>query len=53
MNMLGQACLGYAYDDISPKPQPAFWEAGAMLVGVCVVCLIYLNHRIRAVEIVR
>jgi ABC-2 type transport system permease protein len=52
LTMLGQACLGFYHDDISPKPQPEFWEAGLMLAGVCIVCLIYLNRRTRGVEIV-
>ena len=52
LTMLGQACLGFYHDDISPKPQPEFWEAGLMLTGVCIVCLIYLNRRTRGVEIV-
>ena len=52
MTMLGQACLGYYHEDLSPKPQPEFWEAGLMLAGVCAICLIYLNRRTRGVEIV-
>ena len=35
------------------EPQPAVWEAATVLVGVCVACLMYLNRRTRAVEIVR
>ncbi len=34
------------------RPQPEFWEAGLVLAGVCAICLIYLNHRTRGVEIV-
>lgn len=52
LTLLGQACLGYYHEDISPKPQPEFWEAALVLIGVCVVCLIYLNRRTRGVEIV-
>jgi hypothetical protein len=33
--------------------QPAVAEALCVLGGVCFLCLIYLNRRIRAVEIVR
>jgi ABC-2 type transport system permease protein len=51
--LLGQACLGFAHDQIGPKPQPEFWEAALVLLGVCTVCLIYLNRRTRSVEIVR
>ncbi|MSQ95023.1 MAG: hypothetical protein EXR98_10775 [Gemmataceae bacterium] len=53
LTLLGQGCLGYASDDISPKLHPEFWEAGLVLIGVSVVCLIYLNFRTRGVEIVR
>lgn len=52
LTMLGQACLGYWHEDINPKPQPEFWEAALVLTGVCALCLIYLNRRTRAVEIV-
>jgi hypothetical protein len=52
LTMLGQACLDFYHDDIGPKPQPEFWEAGLVLTGVCVICLIYLNRRTRGVEIV-
>ncbi len=33
--------------------QPEYWEAAIVVAGVCVLCLIYLHQRIRAVEIVR
>jgi hypothetical protein len=52
LTMLGQWCLGYYHEDIGPKPQPEFWEAGLVLAGVLVICLIYLNRRTRGVEIV-
>jgi ABC-2 type transport system permease protein len=52
LTMLGQACLGFYHEDINPKPLPEFWEAGLMVAGVCVICLIYLNRRTRGVEIV-
>jgi ABC-type transport system involved in multi-copper enzyme maturation permease subunit len=51
--LLGNALLGIAHDKIRPMPQPAFHEAGLVLGGLCLLCLIYLNLRIRAVEIVR
>jgi hypothetical protein len=53
LTLLGQACLGYAHASLANPPQPAFWEAGLTLAGVCIVCLIYLNRRTRGVEIVR
>ena len=52
LTLLGQGCLGFAREKISPQPHPEFWEAAVVLAGVCVICLIYLNHRTRAVEIV-
>jgi ABC-type transport system involved in multi-copper enzyme maturation permease subunit len=35
------------------RPQPEPWEAATVLVVVCSICLIYLNRRIQAVEVVR
>lgn len=35
------------------RPQPEVWEAAGLLLALCIVCLAYLNRRIRAVEIVR
>ncbi len=53
LTLLGQACLGYYHESVSKdRPQPEFWEAGLVLAGVCVICLIYLNHRTQGVEIV-
>ncbi len=53
LTMLGQGFLGYADDDIQPKFRPELWEASLVLLGVSVLCLIYLNLRTRGVEIVR
>ncbi len=47
--LVGSACLRLPNDLIV---QPAVWEAGLVLGAVCLLCLIYLNLRIRAVEIV-
>jgi len=52
LTLLGQGLLGYRAEAISPRLHPEFWEAGLVLIGVCIVCLIYLNHRTRGVEIV-
>ena len=52
LTLLGQGCLGFAHESIKPAPQPEFWAAGLVLTGVCIGCLIYLNHRTRSVEIV-
>jgi ABC-2 type transport system permease protein len=51
--LVGNACLGIPHGTIKPWPQPPTWEAGLVLTSVSVLCLIYLNLRIRAVEIVR
>jgi hypothetical protein len=51
--LLGFACLGYDKEQIFPQPQPEYLEAGLVLAGVCTLCLIYLNLRTRAVEIVK
>jgi len=51
--LLGNACLGMAQDTIRPVEQPAVFEAGLLLGALSLLCLIYLNLRIRAVEIVR
>jgi hypothetical protein len=59
IGLCGCACLqiGAEFDVVQPNlyppPQPAIWEAAVVLLGVCTACLIYLNRRTRAVEIVR
>jgi ABC-type transport system involved in multi-copper enzyme maturation permease subunit len=59
MYLVGCECLGTAAQLTDNRrvwrlrPQPAVWEAATVLITLCVVCVIYLNHRIRAVEIVR
>ena len=49
LTLLGQAQLGFAND---AERQPPDWAAALVLLGVSIVCLIYLNHRTRGVEIV-
>jgi ABC-2 type transport system permease protein len=51
--LVGFALLGFEESQIHPQPQPAFGEAGLVLVGVAIACLIYLNQRTRAVEVIR
>ncbi|MFO0808292.1 MAG: hypothetical protein U0746_06690 [Gemmataceae bacterium] len=46
--VLGNWCLGMPGEGSFPAPG----EAAMVLGGVCLACLIYLNRRIRAVEIV-
>jgi hypothetical protein len=51
--VVGSWCLGLGRESFRSLRQPSVVEALLVLVTVCVGCLIYLNHRIRAVEIVR
>lgn len=51
--LVGNNWLGVGADRIWPPRQPAVWEAEIVLGAVCLLCLIYLTLRIRAVEIVR
>jgi len=56
--ILGSRCLGVSADLSArrgqPRPlQPDWTEAALVVVMVCSLCLIYLDKRIRAVEIVR
>jgi hypothetical protein len=48
LNLVGSWCLRMPAE----AGQPAVGEAALVLGALCVVCLIYLNRRIRAVEIV-
>jgi ABC-2 type transport system permease protein len=51
--LIGNMCLGLDPRTIRPAHQPPWYEAALVLGGVCLLCLTYLIHRIRAVEIVR
>jgi hypothetical protein len=59
IGLVGCACLGMGQEfgvpqpPIYPQPQPALVEAALVLGGVCLLCLMYLNRRTRAVEIVK
>ena len=53
LGLLGQACLGFEHQHLSAQPQPTFLEAGLVVMGVCVACLILLKMRTRDVPIVR
>jgi ABC-type transport system involved in multi-copper enzyme maturation permease subunit len=58
MYLLGSWCLDAAAELESgrrfvSRPQPEPWEAALVLLLVCAACLVYLDRRIRAVEIVR
>jgi len=52
MCLLGFACLGFEEKQIWPSPQPPYWQAALSLAAVCVVSVIYLDRRMRNVEIV-
>ena len=53
MSLLGRACLGYQHSELTRNwPQPSFLEAGLTLAGVIILCLIYLQLRTRAVDII-
>jgi ABC-type transport system involved in multi-copper enzyme maturation permease subunit len=51
--LVGNFCLGMAPDTIRPVAQPAVYEAALLLGVLSLLCLVYMNLRIRAVEIVR
>jgi ABC-type transport system involved in multi-copper enzyme maturation permease subunit len=51
--IVGNALLGMPHDTLRPSSQPTVLEAALVLGGLSCICLIYLNLRIRAVEIVR
>jgi len=53
MSLLGRACLGYEHARLGMQPQPTYFDAGLTLAGVSLLCLIFLNLRIRAVDIIR
>jgi ABC-2 type transport system permease protein len=52
MYLVGLWCLQADRETIRPVEQPQFWEAGLVVAGVCVACLLYLRKRVQAVEIV-
>jgi ABC-type transport system involved in multi-copper enzyme maturation permease subunit len=51
--LVGGVCLGRDLNRARLGFQPDWYEAALILGGVSLLCLIYLIHRIRAVEIVR
>ena len=54
MYLFGQWCFGTEHHLLRPlsQEQPAYWEATAVMVAVCVACALYLRKRVRAVEVV-
>ncbi|HTU92260.1 MAG TPA: ABC transporter permease subunit [Gemmataceae bacterium] len=53
ISMVGGVCLNLNWTEMRMWYQPPWREAALVLGGVCLLCLIYLIRRIRAVEIVR
>ncbi len=53
LRLLGCRILQIPFDKITPKPQPSIWEASLVLALACLVCIILLNLRTRAVEVVK
>jgi hypothetical protein len=51
-HLVGNVLLGISADAIRPQPQPNVTLAFLVLTCSCLLCLTYLNQRIRAVEIV-
>jgi hypothetical protein len=51
--LLGNACLGLGADALRSSRQPPLRDASLVLMVVCILCVIYLSRRIRAVEVVR
>lgn len=54
MYLFGQWCFGTPHEKLRPisQVQPAYWQATVAMVVVCLLCLLYLRRRVRAVEIV-
>jgi hypothetical protein len=48
--LVGNYCLG---NELIRSPQPSVYQASLVLGALTLLCLIYLNQRIRAIEIVR
>lgn len=53
LHLVGCAFLDIELERIPPRPQPPTWEAALVLTVVTLLCLIYLNRRTRAVEVVK
>lgn len=51
--LVGNACLGMPHGSFRSPAQPSVLEASLVLGAACILCVSYLNLRIRAVEIVR
>jgi ABC-type transport system involved in multi-copper enzyme maturation permease subunit len=54
MYLFGQWCFGTDHRLLRPytQEQPAYHEAAAVVIVVCLACVLYLSRRVRAVEVV-
>ena len=50
--LVGAWCLGIDPATLRPNPQPAYWQAAAVVAGVCGGCGLYLRRRVQAVDII-
>jgi ABC-type transport system involved in multi-copper enzyme maturation permease subunit len=52
--LTGMWAMGKEHAELRPlsQVQPPYWEAALVVAGIVVACMIYLHHRIKAVEIV-
>lgn len=50
--LVGNWLMQMPHDSIRPRNQPEYWEAAFVLIALSVACVVYLNRRIQAVEIV-
>ena len=50
--LVGLWCLQADPATVRPQPQPAYWQAAAVVAGVCVGCCLYLRRRVQAVEVI-
>jgi ABC-type transport system involved in multi-copper enzyme maturation permease subunit len=51
--LCGLSCLQADHATVRPPPQPAYWEAWAVVAAVCAASVLYLRRRIQPVEIVQ
>jgi ABC-type transport system involved in multi-copper enzyme maturation permease subunit len=54
MYLFGQWCFGKEHHMLRPlnQAQPSYFEATAAMLVVCLLCVLYLSRRVRAVEVV-
>jgi ABC-type transport system involved in multi-copper enzyme maturation permease subunit len=50
--LVGMWCLQVDPADVRPQPQPAYWQAAAVVGGVCAASALYLRRRVQAVEVI-